>query len=67
MLMDIKNILIITKAEDEFSYFKFLESGPDFGIKTKYQIKKKPRGLPEAFLLGEKFINKNYWGHITKH
>jgi glucose-1-phosphate thymidylyltransferase len=58
MLMDIKNILIITKAEDASSYYKLLGSGSDFGIKIKYKIQKKPRGLPEAFILGEKFINK---------
>ena len=58
MLLDIKNILIIVKANDISSYKKLLGNGKSFGIKISYIIQKNPKGLPDAFLLGKKFINK---------
>lgn len=58
MLMNIKNILIIIKPGDEASFRKLLGNGSDFGIKITYKIQKKPGGLPEAFILGKKFINE---------
>ena len=58
MLLDIKNILIIVKADDISSYKKLLGNGKSFGIKISYIIQKNPKGLPDAFLLGKKFINK---------
>ena len=60
MLMNIKKILIITKPEDVQLYKKILNDGSDFGIEIKYEIQSSPRGLPDAFILGESFIkNKN--------
>jgi glucose-1-phosphate thymidylyltransferase len=56
MLLDIKNILIIVKPSDKSSYKKLLGNGKSFGIKISYVVQKKTRGLPDAFLLGEKFI-----------
>ncbi len=58
MLLDIKNILIIVKADDISSYKKLLGNGKSFGIKISYIIQKSPKGLPDAFLLGKKFIDK---------
>jgi glucose-1-phosphate thymidylyltransferase len=60
MLMNIKKILIITRPEDVQLYKKILNDGSDFGIEIKYEIQSSPRGLPDAFILGESFIkNKN--------
>lgn len=58
MLMNIKKILIITKPEDIHLYKKILNNGADFGIEIKYEIQSSPRGLPDAFILGETFIKK---------
>ena len=59
MLLNIKDILIIVKKEDLSNYKKLLGNGKDFGIKINYAIQDKPRGLPEAFIIGEKFIKNN--------
>jgi len=60
MLMNIKKILIITKPEDVQLYKKILSNGSDFGIEIKYEIQSSPKGLPDAFILGETFIkNQN--------
>ena len=58
MLMNIKNILIIVNPYDEFQYKKLLGDGSEFGIKLSYIVQSKPKGLPDAFILGEKFIDK---------
>ncbi len=36
---------------------KILGNGSNFGIKIQYLEQKEPNGLPEAFIIGEKFIN----------
>ena len=59
MLLNIKNILIIVKKEDLTSFKKLLGDGRDFGIKINYAIQQKPNGLPDAFLIGKKFIKNN--------
>jgi glucose-1-phosphate thymidylyltransferase len=59
MLINIREILIITKQEDIESYKRLLGNGSNFGIKIIYKIQEKPIGLPDAFLIGENFINKN--------
>ena len=59
MLLNIKDILIIVKKDDLLNYKKLLSNGKDFGIKINYAIQDKPRGLPEAFIIGEKFIKNN--------
>ena len=56
MLLDIKDILIIVKPSDRYSYRKLLGDGKSFGIKITYINQNKPRGLPDAFILGKKFI-----------
>ena len=59
MLINIRKILLITKSEDIDSFKKILNDGSDFGIEIKYEIQKKPNGLPDAFILGESFIKKD--------
>jgi len=56
MLAGIKNILIITTPEDESSFIRLLGDGSDYGISLSYEIQPEPRGLAQAFLIGEKFI-----------
>ena len=57
MLAGIRNILIITNIGEDVSFIKILGDGSNFGIKIQYLEQKKPNGLPEAFIIGEKFIN----------
>jgi glucose-1-phosphate thymidylyltransferase len=58
MLAGIKDILIITNPNEDVNFKKILGNGSNFGIKIQYLVQQKPNGLPEAFILGEKFINK---------
>ena len=59
MLSKIKNILIIVNKGQLEQYKKIIPDGKKLGIKITYQEQDKPRGLPDAFILGEKFINKD--------
>jgi glucose-1-phosphate thymidylyltransferase len=56
MLAGIKDILIITNRGDTNLFKKILDNGKNLGIKISYKEQKKPNGLPEAFIIGEKFI-----------
>jgi len=58
MLAGIKDILIITNPNEGINFKKILGNGSNFGIKIEYLEQRKPNGLPEAFIIGEKFINK---------
>jgi len=60
MLAGIKDILIITNPNEDKNFKKILGNGSNFGVKIQYIEQKKPNGLPEAFIIGEKFIqNQN--------
>jgi glucose-1-phosphate thymidylyltransferase len=56
MLAGIKEILIITNKGEINLFKKILGNGINFGIKIFYKEQIKPNGLPEAFIIGEKFI-----------
>ena len=58
MLSNIKDILIIVNKGQLDQYKKIIPNGKNLGIKIRYEEQDKPRGLPDAFILGEKFINK---------
>ena len=58
MLAGIRDILIITNPNEDINFKKILGDGSNFGIKIQYLAQQKPNGLPEAFIIGEKFINK---------
>ena len=58
MLANIRDILIIVNAGQLDQYKKILPSGDNLGLKITYKEQSSPRGLPDAFLLGEKFINE---------
>ena len=59
MLAEIRDILIISTPEDLPKYEKLLGDGKQFGIKLSYIEQKKPNGLAQAFVIGEKFIGKD--------
>ena len=58
MLAKIKDILIIVNKGQLDQYKKLIPNGDNLGIKINYKEQSKPRGLPDAFVLGEKFIGK---------
>ena len=59
MLAGIKNILIIVNQNQKSGFQKVLGDGSSFGIKILYEEQKKPRGLPDAFIIGENFIKND--------
>ena len=59
MLAKIKDILIIVNKGELDQYKKILPDGKNLGIKITYLEQKSPRGLPDAFILGKKFIGKS--------
>ena len=58
MLAKIKDILIIVNKGQLDQYKKILPNGNNLGIKINYLEQNEPRGLPDAFVIGEKFIGK---------
>jgi len=57
MLAGIDEILIISTPEDTPVFQKLLGTGEDLGINLSYTVQDKHRGLADAFILGEKFID----------
>tara|TARA_Y100000591_G_scaffold231356_1_gene202255 strand:+ start:2469 stop:3335 length:867 start_codon:yes stop_codon:yes gene_type:complete len=58
MLAKIKDVLIIVNKGQLNQYKKIIPNGKKLGIKITYIEQDKPRGLPDAFILGEHFIKK---------
>ncbi len=59
MLANIKNILLIVNPGQIESFRSLLGNGKKYGIKITYKIQKRPKGLPEAFILGKNFIKND--------
>ena len=59
MLAKIREILIIVNKGQLNQYKKLIPNGNNLGIKINYLEQNKPRGLPDAFVIGEKFIGKD--------
>lgn len=56
LLAGIREILIISTPEDLPSYQRLFGDGSRLGIRMEYQVQETPRGLADAFILGESFI-----------
>ncbi len=56
LLAGIREILIISTPEDTPVYEKLLGTGEEIGISIQYKVQATPRGLADAFILGEEFI-----------
>lgn len=59
MLAGIREILIISTPEDLPVYKRLLDDGSSFGLKLSYKVQDKPRGLADAFIIGEEFIGQD--------
>ena len=59
MLAKIKDILIIVNKGQLEQYKKIIPNGNNLGIKITYKEQATPKGLPDAFILGEKFIGNS--------
>ena len=59
MLAGIKNILIIVNKGQLKQFKKIIPEQNNFGVNITYKEQSKPRGLPDAFILGENFIGKD--------
>ena len=58
MLAKIRDILIIVNKGQLDQYKKLIPNGENLGVKISFKEQEKPRGLPDAFVLGEKFIGR---------
>ena len=59
MLAKIKDILIIVNKGQLDQYKKIIPNGNNLGMKITYKEQASPKGLPDAFILGEDFIRKS--------
>jgi glucose-1-phosphate thymidylyltransferase len=59
MLAKIREVLIITTPADNDQYKRLLGDGSQWGMSFAYAIQEQPRGLADAFIVGESFIKKS--------
>ena len=73
----IREVLIITTPRDSEIFKNLLQDGSQWGMKFEYKVQQEPRGLADAFIIGEKFIGKDnvamilgdnmfYGSHLTE-
>ncbi len=58
MMAGIRDILIITTAQDQASFQKLLGDGSQLGCNFQFAVQDEPKGLADAFLIGESFIGQ---------
>jgi glucose-1-phosphate thymidylyltransferase len=58
MLANIRNILLICNMRDLSSFKDYLGDGKRLGVNISYEVQEKPDGIAKAFIIGEKFIDK---------
>lgn len=56
MLAGLREILVITTAEDQSQYQRCLKDGSQWGLRISYAVQPKPEGLAQAFIIGQEFI-----------
>ena len=59
MSIGIRQVLIISTPQDTKNIEKFLGNGRELGIRIQYAVQEEPKGIAEAFIIGEKFIGKD--------
>ena len=59
MLAGIRNILIITNKDEKSNFIKLLGDGSQLGIKITFLEQSRPKGLPDAFIIGKNFVGKD--------
>ncbi|MCS7299536.1 MAG: glucose-1-phosphate thymidylyltransferase RfbA [Spirochaetia bacterium] len=59
LLSNIRDILIISNPEFIDLYKRLFEDGSFIGVRVEYKIQKEPRGIAEAFIIGEEFIGND--------
>ena len=59
MLAGIREIMIITCEDDLNSFKKLLNNGNELGLSIEYSVQKDPKGIAEAFIIAEEFIEES--------
>lgn len=59
LLASIRDVLIISTPEDIPLFFKLLGNGEALGISIQYKVQEQPKGIADAFILGEEFIGSD--------
>ena len=59
MLMDIRDILIITTPHQKNNFIKLFSDGKDLGLNIVFDTQQKSSGIAESFIIGEKFIKND--------
>ncbi len=59
MLAGIKDVLIISTPEDLPNFKRLLSNGSQLGMNFSYEVQIQPKGIAEAFIIGEKFIGND--------
>ena len=66
MLGGIRDILIITNKDEKSNFSKLLGDGSQLGIKISFSEQDRPKGLPDAFIVGKNFIVLNKEENLIK-